>query len=272
MELSQRADVAGAVERRDFPTEGIEIREDSGGDAPVVNFSGYASVTGSPYPMYDMFGEYTETISRSAFDRTLGENPDVQFLINHDGTPLARTKNGDLTLSADDTGLLSQAQMKLSTPRVSELRALVQEGLMDQMSFAFRTYPDGNEWNDDYDQRTITGINLHRGDVSAVNFGANAAAFIASMRHARTASDVNERLFVLSLQSIRSELLSGGEISERSRTELDAVIALLPDINPELRAVDTTSAEVDEIARAQEAARSLELYKARAFALRLRSV
>ena len=274
MELSQRADLVNVRETRNFATEGIELRELAGPDgSPVISFRGCASVTERQYPMWDMFGEYQETISRNAFDRSLGESPDVAFLINHEGMSLARTKAGNLDLSVgpDDPGLMADARFNPRSALVQELRLAVDDGNLDQMSFAFRVYDGGNEWNDDYDERTITGCNLHRGDVSAVNFGANDAAFIASMRHARSSTEVNERMFVLSLRAIEAELRAGVALSEQSRSALDSVLTLLPEINPEPLPTDPVSEEVDEIAAAQEAARSLELYRARALALRLRS-
>jgi hypothetical protein len=50
---------------------------------------------------YDM-GPFWEQVDRRAFDRTLGMQPDVRLLIDHEGQPLARTKSGTLTLSTDD--------------------------------------------------------------------------------------------------------------------------------------------------------------------------
>jgi hypothetical protein len=50
------------------------------------------------------------------------------------------------------------------------------------MSFAFRV--TRQQWSPDYDQRDILEVDLHRGDVSVVNFGANPATSVGAMRAA----------------------------------------------------------------------------------------
>ena len=141
----------------------------TGGEA--LRFTGYASVVDKPYDMYDMFGPYTETIARNAFNKTLSDGADVNFLCNHEGVSLARTKSGSLRLSADDTGLYSEATFNPSRPDVQIVRAAVEDGDLDEMSFAFRA--TRQEWDDDHTQREIQEVNMHQGDVSVVNFGAS---------------------------------------------------------------------------------------------------
>jgi len=49
------------------------------------------------------------------------------------------------------------------------------------MSFAFRLYLGGDHYtDDDYTRRVLTAIDLHRGDVSLVNQGANELTDIAA--------------------------------------------------------------------------------------------
>jgi phage head maturation protease len=50
------------------------------------------------------------------------------------------------------------------------------------MSFAFRV--TRQQWSPDYDQRDILEVDLHRGDVSVVNFGANPATSVGAVRAA----------------------------------------------------------------------------------------
>jgi hypothetical protein len=53
------------------------------------------------------------------------------------------------------------------------------------MSFAFRV--TRQEWSPDYSQRDITEVNLSKGDVSIVNYGANPhTAGLTSLRSALT--------------------------------------------------------------------------------------
>jgi HK97 family phage prohead protease len=166
--LEQRKSIAESLGGRETRTYGIsdfEMREDVDG---TVTFRGIASVTGAPYDM----GSYQETIARGAFARTLGQDPDVQLLINHAGLPIARTRR-NMELREDGNGLAVEARLNPALPLVQELRLTAGDGLIDQMSFAFRV--QSQEWNEDYSDRNITEVNIHRGDVSVVNQGANPA-------------------------------------------------------------------------------------------------
>lgn len=157
----------------------MEIREDSGSSG-LLKFSGYASVTEASYEMEDWLGVYSEVVSRGAFGKTLAESPDVMFLINHGGTPLARTKSGTLRLSEDSTGLVVEADLDVRSHLVGDLRVAMERGDLDEMSFAFRVLRQ--KWSPDYDERRIEEVSLRKGDVSVVNFGANPATAGASMR------------------------------------------------------------------------------------------
>ena len=160
------------LERRSFRADGLELREK---DPDTWTLTGYASVTEEPYEM----GFYTETIKRGAFKRTLAEDPDVQLLINHAGLPLARTKSGTLRLEERERGLWVEADIDKADPDAVRLKRKMDRGDLDEMSFAFQV--TGQDWNDDFTDRAITAVSLHRGDVSVVNYGANPAT-VASMR------------------------------------------------------------------------------------------
>jgi hypothetical protein len=141
---------------------------------------GYASVVEKPYEMWDLFGPYEEVIAAGAFDKTLANNPDVAFLVNHRGVTMARTTNGTLELSADEVGLRSVAYLNPGRSDVQLLMHAVDDGLITEMSFAF-TIPDGGAWwSDDFATFRITEVDLNRGDTSAVNYGANPATTIAA--------------------------------------------------------------------------------------------
>jgi phage head maturation protease len=61
--------------------------------------------------------------------------------------------------------------------------AAIGDQAVDEMSFAFRV--TRQMWSPDYDQRDILEVDIHRGDVSVVNFGANPATTVgAAMRSA----------------------------------------------------------------------------------------
>lgn len=143
------------------------------GGKDMIQLDGTASVVETWYDMWDMFGLYQEKIAKGAFDKTLAAAPDVAFLLNHTGMTMARTtKSKTLQLSTDTPGnLVSTAWLNPQRQDCSDLAVAVDDGDVDQMSFAFRIVDW--EWNDDYDQFTIHEVDLDRGDVSAVNYGAN---------------------------------------------------------------------------------------------------
>lgn len=168
------------IERRTMAIETVELRADGSGD---LTFRGYASVTEHAYdvaggPPYG----FTETIARGAFAKTLAENPDVVFLINHDGLPLARTASGTLRLDEDNTGLRVEADLNPEDRDVQWILPKLERGDLTEMSFAFRVMRQ--EWDEDYIDRRITEVSLNRGDVSVVRFGANPATSGDIERHA----------------------------------------------------------------------------------------
>lgn len=140
-------------------------------DSERNKVEGYASVVGKQYDMWDMFGEYKESVSPGAFDATLGKSPDVAFLVNHRGVTMARTTNGSLELSSDQKGLKSVAYLNPKRSDVKDLVLAIEDKDVTEMSFAF-LINDG-EWNEEYTEYIINEVDLNRGDVSAVNYGAN---------------------------------------------------------------------------------------------------
>lgn len=143
-----------------------------------VRLEGYASMVERAYEMFDVFGEYKEVVSRDAFRGTLSASPDVAFLVNHKGVTMARTTNGTLELSADPTGLRSVSYLNPERQDVRDLVAAIRDGDITEMSFAF-LIEDG-VWSDDFSEFRINRVNLDRGDVSAVNYGANPFTSIAA--------------------------------------------------------------------------------------------
>lgn len=163
---------------RAAPVGGLSVREvrneDGDSSATVV---GMASVTEVGYEMYDMFGPYTEVVSADAFDKTLGQSPLVEFTLNHargGGPPMAHTRNETLTLSvidAETSGLGFSADVDPSRSDVADVLKALKRGDLAEASFKFRIVR--GQWSPDYTEYRIEEVDLHRGDVSAVNFGAN---------------------------------------------------------------------------------------------------
>jgi len=160
-EVNSRSKVK-KIERRTFTVQDVEARQAEDG---TMRLRGYAAVFNDPsVPM-----PFIETIAPGAFRKTLSETPDVRLLINHEGLPLARTKNGTLTLTEDDRGLYMDATIA-DTSEGRDLYKLVERGDVDQMSFAFRVIRQ--KYNEDRSQRTLTEVSLADGDVSVVTYPA----------------------------------------------------------------------------------------------------
>lgn len=156
------------------------VRAKSDTDGPRVVY-GIACVTETPYEMWDMFGPYTEVVDAHAFDATLARNPLVEFTLNHGaggGLPMAHTRNGTLSLSVTGDGLPYEATVDHTRTDVADMLKALERGDLAEASFKFRI--DKGQWSPDYSEYRILQVDLERGDVSAVNFGANPNATSAA--------------------------------------------------------------------------------------------
>lgn len=165
----------------------FDVRAASDNAGPVV--ATFASVTEQPYEMYDMFGPYTEVVSLDAFDATLATGPSVEFTLNHGaggGIPMAHTRNDTLTLTAikdgDITGLWYEAMVDQTRNDVADMLKAMQRLDLAESSFKFRI--DSGQWSPDWTEYRILAVSLDRGDVSAVNFGANPHTAGDMLKHA----------------------------------------------------------------------------------------
>lgn len=151
----------------------LEVRDSSTKDG-ALDFSGYASVTEQGYEMWDMFGPYTEIVSAGAFEKTLSKaGLDVPLVLNHDSLRrIARTTNGTLTLVEDDIGLGVRApDLDPADVDVAYVAPKIRSGLIDEMSFRFAI--TAGQWSPDYMEYRINEVDIDRGDVSIVGYGAN---------------------------------------------------------------------------------------------------
>lgn len=180
---------AGEGRRQDFRSQ-LRVHRAQKDGKDFATLDGYASTVDQFYPMWDFWGPYEEQIAATGFDKTLAADPDVAFLLNHTGMTMARTTNGTLELSVDGTGLHSLATVNPSRRDVGDLVQAIEDGLIDQMSFAFVIVR--GQWSSDYTKYTIEEVDLDRGDVSAVNYGANPNTSISA--RAKQAFDAIEHL------------------------------------------------------------------------------
>ena len=140
-----------------------------------MTVEGYAAIFDSPTVLYSYDGvDYKEEIARTAFERS--EMQDVVMNYNHQGKPVARTKNGTLELNVDEVGLHIRADLS-GTEEGRRLYEEIKGGYIDKMSFAFAVSEDS--YDRDTHTRRILGINRLY-DVAAVDIPAYDATSISA--------------------------------------------------------------------------------------------
>ena len=161
------------LEYRVMKVNAVEERDDQGVVSNRMIIEGYAVLFDTPQTYQYGNTTYTEQISRGALDNTDMKRTVLRY--NHDDSvmALARVKNGSLVLTVDEIGLRVWAEL-LDTQTNRDLYKSIQNGLIDEMSFAFTVAPGGDKWEyeDDYMKvtRTINAIETLY-DVSVVDTG-----------------------------------------------------------------------------------------------------
>lgn len=102
-------------------------------------------------------GGFTEIVSPDALNGVDLSN--VYLVLDHDlSKPLA--KNGvNLTLTPGDNGLNFEATVDTSVSYVSDVYNLIQQGVVDSMSFAFTVPDNGDSWIEDESGNVVRTIN-----------------------------------------------------------------------------------------------------------------
>jgi HK97 family phage prohead protease len=156
-------------------------------DRSSGKIGGYAAVYNAPSHPLMVRGvnngkPFVERISRGAFDRSLSQN--ISVLIGHDRRELvANSRSGLLQLRSDDRGLAFEVDLP-DTQRARDVRALVEAGVLSEMSFGFYVRKDA--W--DGSERTLLDVDLR--EVSIVENG----AYPQTSAEARTFSPALARL------------------------------------------------------------------------------
>jgi HK97 family phage prohead protease len=210
------------IERRTFTVRDIETRQAEDG---TMRLSGYAAVfNDSSVPL-----PFVERIAPGAFRKTLTETPDVRLLINHEGLPLARTKNGTLTLREDERGLFMDAVIA-DTQEGRDLYTLVQRGDLDQMSFAFRVIRQ--KWNEQRTERLLTELSLADGDVSVVTYPAYPTTTVEARAHLQEAMQALkegralEGQTLIAVQAILDKISESCDSLEEGKSMLEVMLGL----------------------------------------------
>lgn len=146
-------------EKRMFDVKIAEQRGDSDGNHEMI-VEGYAVVFESPQTY-----EYTEVIDRNSLNTTDMKDCVLRYNHSSEAFSLARTRNHSLELTIDNNGLYVRAKI-IDTQYGRDFYKMIQEGLVDKMSFAFSVTKD--EWDSETKTRRILEIDKLY-DVSAVD-------------------------------------------------------------------------------------------------------
>ncbi len=169
-------------ETRDYRT--FEIRAKPNAPDTEFRVEGYAAVFDSETVLYEWDGiQYKEVIDRNAFAEA--EMRDVMMNYNHAGKPVARTKNGTLTLTVDNKGLRVEADLG-GTEEGRKLYEEIKGGYIDKMSFAFTV--NKYEYDKTRHLRRITGFRRIF-DVAAVDIPAYDTTEIAARSWAKAEAE-----------------------------------------------------------------------------------
>lgn len=159
-------------------------------EEPSYKVRGYYSVWNSEYELYPAMpsaglpAEY-ERVDPHAIDNA--DLSDVLFQENHTGSPLARIKNGSLTLGTDEHGAWCEAYLG-GCQRGRDLYESIVNGLITEMSFGFTIADDDDGFGavTTRDEQgnyhtTLTRIDKIY-DVSGVSLAASPYTEISEMR------------------------------------------------------------------------------------------
>lgn len=167
-------------EYRDFTLAVVELANDEGAEERKI-VSGYASVFGTPYTLYeDDEVVIQEQVDSKAFDSA--DMTDVILQYNHEGRVFARVSNNTLRVAPDERGLSIEADLG-GTDIGNQLYQEIKGGYTTKMSYGYTVR--GAEWNESklddgrtLELRTVTEIGKVY-DVSAVSIPANNATNIS---------------------------------------------------------------------------------------------
>ena len=134
----------------DIQTAELRAKEEDGSKRLV----GYASVFNSPTIMSD----FDEVIRPGTFLRAIKDRHDAKALKNHnENFLLGRVKNNTLFLLEDNKGLYTES-IPPATQTGRDAIIEVENGYIDQMSFAFVVPEGGDRWTEDENGKLLREI------------------------------------------------------------------------------------------------------------------
>ena len=223
------------MERRSFEWDDIEIREDGDGKEPVLR--GYVARFND---LSDDLGGFVEKIQRGAFQKTINDQADVRFLLNHDpNIILGRTRAGTLEIRERTGGLWIENTLP-DTQQARDITVSVKRGDITQGSFGFKTVND--KWDEEAEPivRTLQEVKLF--DVSLVTFPAYpdtsvSARFSTVAEALATAGDGGElnRAELRALATHSEEMQQYLSVEPPSGHSADGDVSTPPDLGSRLK-------------------------------------
>jgi hypothetical protein len=123
--------------------------------------TGYAAVFDTWADIDGFSGSFKERVMPGAFKRTLANNKDkIKVMFNHGMDPQIGMKplGKPAVLEERKEGLYTETPLD-KTSYNEDLKASLASGAIDGMSFQFDVV--GQEWNEDFSERTITEVKLY---------------------------------------------------------------------------------------------------------------
>jgi uncharacterized protein len=158
----------------------VEAREGEEGTATIHGYASLFDVS------YDVGGQFTESVARSAFNKTLGEFRGQAVVWGHDvNRVLGTVESGSARFDVDHQGLRYEADLDLQDPDGMSAYRKVATGKVRQSSFSFEPIKDRWEERDDGSfHRTLLEVKLY--EASPVLWGASPTTSVDMKRAVRS--------------------------------------------------------------------------------------
>ena len=239
------------IETRIFAND-FEVRETSDG----MTLSGYAAVFNSasePLP-------FIERIAPGAFKRSLSSRNDIKLLWNHDSSVvLGSTRAGTLRLYEDEKGLRVEADLP-DTQAGRDAKVLIQRGDVTGFSFGFTVPANGDRWNDEGTERTLTSVRLlevSTGVAFPAYSGTNGTATVRSLEDVAAEYELPYELVDLAL----TKLHAGEPISEIEKELVESLMDALMPVEDVPEDAPVEDAPMDEAMTEQNGLDQLALHR-----------
>lgn len=172
-------------------------------DDGSMTVSGYVNKTEQESRTMGSSQKFKEVIKRGAWQRAIDKAQEIHFLAEHDKSKiLASTRNGSLELREDDQGLYMEATIS-PTSWGKDYHQLIKDGILQNMSFGFRSVKDAWRNMGTHFERTVSELDLF--EVSVVRDPAYASSTISARGIDLVTDEVPESEVNLRTIEIRSD-------------------------------------------------------------------